>query len=145
MADKTENKKSPEVVRNKDKEEEKAPENEIRVGRLRRSEAYVKIAEQLFLTHEEIVLCGLGNTIRTVVSCAEIIKSRKYADVIKIETSMIEGDNRSQAIAKMQIHMKRKPGVKELLEKIAEENKNETELEKHLREQDEKQRETEQD
>jgi len=58
---------------------------------------------------------------------------------------MIEGDNRNQAIAKIRITMKRNPGVKELLEKIAEENKNETELEKHLREQDEKQRESEQD
>jgi len=129
----------------KDSKKEEAPENEIRVGRLRRSEAYVKIAEQLFLHHEEIILCGLGNTIRTVVSCGEIIKSRKYATLTKIETSMIEGDNRSQAIAKIRITMKRNPGVKELLEKIAEENKNETELEKHLREQDEKQRESEQD
>jgi len=129
----------------KESQREEVPENEIRVGRLRRSEAYVKIAEQLFLTHEEIVLCGLGNTIRTVVSCGEIIKSRKYATLTKIETSMIEGDNRNQAIAKIRITMKRNPGVKELLEKIAEENKNETELEKHLREQDEKQRESEQD
>jgi len=107
----------------KESQREEVPENEIRVGRLRRSEAYVKIAEQLFLTHEEIVLCGLGNTIRTVVSCGEIIKSRKYATLTKIETSMIEGDNRNQAIAKIRITMKRNPGVKELLEKIAEENK----------------------
>jgi len=142
MAEKVVEKK-PETQR--EKKEENAPENEIRVGRLRRSEAYVKIAEQLFLTHEEIVLCGLGNTIRTVVSCGEIIKSRKYATLTKIETSMIEGDNRNQAIAKIRITMKRNPGVKELLEKIAEENKNETELEKHIREQDEKQRESEQD
>jgi len=144
MAEKGEIKKSESHKENK-KDEKEAPENEIRVGRLRRSEAYVKIAEQLFLTHEEIVLCGLGNTIRTVVSCGEIIKSRKYATLTKIETSMIEGDNRSQSIAKIQITMKRNHGVKELLEKIAEENKNETEIEKHLREQDEKQRESEQD
>jgi len=128
-------------AQNEGKQEEEMPENEIRVGRLKRSEAYVKIAEQLFLTHEDIVLCGLGNTITTVVSCAEIIKNRKYATVTKVETSMIEGDNRNHSIAKMQIHMKRQPGIKEILEKIAEENKNETEIEKHLREQEEKERE----
>eukprot|EP01118_Nematostelium_gracile_P007947 TRINITY_DN2606_c0_g1_i2.p1 TRINITY_DN2606_c0_g1~~TRINITY_DN2606_c0_g1_i2.p1 ORF type:complete len:135 (+),score=38.65 TRINITY_DN2606_c0_g1_i2:165-569(+) len=127
------------------KKEENAPENEIRIGRLKRPETYVKIAETLFINHEELVLCGLGNTIQTVVSCAEIIKSRKYATTTKIETSMIEGESKTQAIAKIQIRMKRNPGIKELLEKIAEENKNETDIEKHLREQDEKQRESEQD
>jgi len=128
------------------KHEEEAQPNEIRVGQ-RRSEAYVKTAEQLFLQHEEITLCGLGNTMRTVVSCAEIIKNRKYATVIKIETSMIEGDpnTRSQAIAKILVSMKRNPGVKEQLEKLAEERKHETELEKHMREQEEKEREREQD
>lgn len=35
--------------------------NEIRVGQ-RRSEAYVRLAEQAFLHHDEIVLCGLGNS-----------------------------------------------------------------------------------
>lgn len=117
--------------------EETAPENEIRVGRLKRSEAYVKSAEQLFLKFDEIVLCGLGNTIRTVVSCSEIIKSRGYATEKKIETSLIEGENKNQTIAKIQITLKRKPGVKELLEKIAKENETETEIEKHLRKQDE--------
>ena len=40
---------------------------------------------------------------------------------------MIEGDyNRNQSIAKIQLTAKRNPGVKELLEKIAEESKNET-------------------
>jgi len=144
MAEKVDGKKT--EGRRDNKRDETAPENEIRVGRLRRSEAYVKIAEQLFVTHDEIVLCGLGNTIRTVVSCGEIIKSRKYATLTKLETSMIEGDNnRSQAIAKIRITMKRNPGVKELLEKIAEENKNETEIERHIREQDERQRDSEQD
>jgi hypothetical protein len=39
---------------------------------------------------------------------------------------MIEGDYRNQAIAKIEIKMKRLPGVQELLKKIAEESKNET-------------------
>ena len=38
-----------------------AAPNEIRVGQ-KRAEAYVKIAEQLFLVHHDIVLCGLGNS-----------------------------------------------------------------------------------
>jgi len=39
---------------------ESAP-NEIRVGQ-KRAEAYVRISEQLFLSYEEIILCGLGNS-----------------------------------------------------------------------------------
>jgi DNA-binding protein len=128
---------------NQVKQEESIPDNEIRVGRSKRTEAYVKSAEQLFLSHENIVLCGLGNTITTVVSVAEIIKHRKYATVTNIETSMIEGDSKNKSIAKIRISMKRNPGVKEILEKIAEENKNETEIEKHLREQEEKERDLE--
>ena len=78
------------------KQEEQATVNEVRVGQ-RRSEAYVKIAEQLFLQFEEITLCGLGNSkysqiseitvlkyivaIRTVVSVGEILKNRKYATI----------------------------------------------------------------
>jgi hypothetical protein len=42
--------------------EEEIPANEIRVGRSKRTEAYVKSAEQLFIDHEDIVLCGLGNS-----------------------------------------------------------------------------------
>jgi hypothetical protein len=42
-------------------EHEDTPPNEIRVGQ-RRSEAYVKTAEQLFLQYEEVALCGLGNS-----------------------------------------------------------------------------------
>ena len=122
------------------KKNENVPANEIRVGQ-RRSEAYVKLAEGLFLQHDEIVLGGLGNTIRTVVSCAEILKHRKYATITRIETSMIEGDNSTQPIAKIQIKMKRNPGVKELLEKIAEENKNETDYEAHFRRQEEREKE----
>jgi len=114
--------------------------NIIKVGGNRRTEAYVKIAENKFLTYDEIVLGGLGNTIRTVVSCCEILKHRKYATVKQIETSMVEGDFRSQAIAKITIVMKRNPGVKELLEKIHEERKNETDYAKHFRSQEEKER-----
>jgi len=126
------------------KDESLAP-NEIRVGQ-RRSEAYVKIAEDYFVKFEEIVLGGLGNTIRTVVSAAEILKHRKYATVSKIETSMIEPDgSRNQSIAKLQITLKRLPGVKELLEKMAKEHEQESELEKHLREQEERDRDKEQD
>lgn len=47
---------------NQPKSEEQAPSNEIRVGQ-RRSEAYVKIAEQLLIQHEELILTGLGNSI----------------------------------------------------------------------------------
>ncbi len=46
---------------NQSKSEEQAPSNEIRVGQ-RRSEAYVKIAEQLLIQHEELILTGLGNS-----------------------------------------------------------------------------------
>ncbi len=46
---------------NQGKKEEEALPNELRVGQ-RRTEAYVKQAEQLFLNHEEINLCGLGNS-----------------------------------------------------------------------------------
>lgn len=128
------------------KQEEEVPANEIRVGRQRRSEAYVKQAEALFLDQEEIVLCGLGNTIRTVVSCAEIMKFRKYATVTKIETSMIEGDrNQTNSVPKIRIFLKRNPGILEYLKKIAEERKNESEYEKHLREQEERERDKEQD
>lgn len=35
--------------------------NELRVGQ-RRSIIYVKSAETLFLTHDEVILCGLGNS-----------------------------------------------------------------------------------
>jgi len=125
------------VVEKTDGKEEAT--NEIRVGQ-KRAESYIKIAEQLFLTYSEIVLCGLGNTIKTVVSCAEILKHRKYASIGKIETSMFEGDYDRQSIAKIQITMKRNPGFKELFEKIAKENENETEYEKHFREQEEKER-----
>eukprot|EP01119_Soliformovum_irregulare_P021468 TRINITY_DN7151_c0_g1_i1.p1 TRINITY_DN7151_c0_g1~~TRINITY_DN7151_c0_g1_i1.p1 ORF type:complete len:133 (-),score=22.08 TRINITY_DN7151_c0_g1_i1:31-429(-) len=119
------------------------PPNEIRVGRNKRAEIYVKIAEQAFIDHDEITLCGLGNTVRTVVSCGEIIKHRNYAVVTKIETSMIEGEGKNAAISKIRILMKRKPGVKELLQKIAEENAKETDYERHLRQQDEKLRDEE--
>eukprot|EP01119_Soliformovum_irregulare_P021469 TRINITY_DN7151_c0_g1_i2.p1 TRINITY_DN7151_c0_g1~~TRINITY_DN7151_c0_g1_i2.p1 ORF type:complete len:137 (-),score=17.33 TRINITY_DN7151_c0_g1_i2:31-441(-) len=81
--------------------------------------------------------------VRTVVSCGEIIKHRNYAVVTKIETSMIEGEGKNAAISKIRILMKRKPGVKELLQKIAEENAKETDYERHLRQQDEKLRDEE--
>jgi len=110
----------------------------IKVGGNRRTESYVKIAENMFLTNEEISLCGLGNTIRTVVNCCEILKHRKYATPKKIETSMIEGEFSSQPIAKIQIYMQRNPGVKELIEKLQEERNHETEYEKLIRNQEEK-------
>ena len=54
---------------------------------------------------------------------------------------MIEGDQtRSPAIAKILVIMQRNPGVKELLEKIQEERKNETDYEKHFRKQEERER-----
>jgi DNA-binding protein len=93
--------------------------NEIRVGR-RRAEAYVRDAEDKFREQDTLILCGLGNTIKTVVSCAEICKYRKYATITKIETSLIEDNNRS-SIAKVQITLKRNEGVKELLDRIAKE------------------------
>ena len=118
------------------KEAENIPSNEIRVGQ-KKSESYVRIAETLFIEHEEIVLCGLGNTIQTVVSCSEILKHRKYATVTKIETSMIEGEGRNQEIAKIRISMKRNQGVLEILKKMQEEKDKETDIERHIRESEE--------
>jgi len=57
--------------------------------------------------------------------------------VIKnIETSMIQGERSTKS--KIQIIVKRNPGVKELLEKIAQENASETDYERALRKQDER-------
>jgi hypothetical protein len=47
----------------KDSKQEETPlSNVIKVGGNRRTEAYVKIAESLFLNFDEIILGGLGNS-----------------------------------------------------------------------------------
>jgi DNA-binding protein len=109
--------------------------NVIRVGQKKAPE-YVRIAERLLISNEELLLGGLGNTIQTVVSVAEILKNRKYVTIKSIETSMVQGNRSTKS--KIQIVVKRNPGVKELLEKIEEEIANETEHEKALRRQEEK-------
>jgi len=83
---------------------------------VRASSAYSRCSEQTFLF--------LFEAIRTVVSCAEIIKYRKYGHITKIESSMLEGDRgRQSAIAKIKIVMRRNEHARELLEKIIKERR----------------------
>jgi len=84
----------------------------------------VREAEDKFRNHDTVVLGGLGNTMKTVVSCAEICKFRKYAHITKVETSLIEDTSRG-TISKIQVTLKRSEGVKELLDRIASERKQE--------------------
>jgi hypothetical protein len=42
--------------------------NELRVGQ-RRSIVYVRSAETVFLTHDDVILCGLGNSMFLYYFC----------------------------------------------------------------------------
>ena len=63
--------------------------------------------------------------IKIVVSVSEILKHRGYATIKSIQTSMIE-DNENRPIAKLEVTLMREKGVKERIEKIRQEQKNET-------------------
>jgi hypothetical protein len=71
------------------------------------------------------IRCSLFVAIRTVVSVAEILKHRNYATIKSVHTSMIEDAN-SKGIAKLEIVLTRRPGVKEMIEKMRQEQQNET-------------------
>jgi len=59
------------------------------------------------------------------VSVAEILKHRNYGTIKSVNTTMLE-DSTHKGVAKLEVVISRRPGVKELIEKMRAEQQNET-------------------
>eukprot|EP01099_Mayorella_cantabrigiensis_P006973 TRINITY_DN601_c0_g1_i1.p1 TRINITY_DN601_c0_g1~~TRINITY_DN601_c0_g1_i1.p1 ORF type:complete len:108 (-),score=36.10 TRINITY_DN601_c0_g1_i1:47-370(-) len=78
----------------------------IKVGNKKKLN-YIRMAEILFQTQEEVEFSGLGKAINTAVNCAEYLKRKGYATIQKIETSIVQEETLKSA--KILIVMKRTP------------------------------------